>query len=147
LVRNLETKLVPLKMPPSIITSADRPGLEEWASALYEWFSLIRLMSPRVEAQDSIDPFLSRYDAPTMDADGEAGTMRLCKMSWQGLLSADWLHELLAEVMVACPTQAWVFMSATAFSRTVTGSSTEIAFLRPPEAGREYLLWEIGSPE
>jgi hypothetical protein len=62
-------------------------------------------------------------------------------------MATDWLHELLVDVIRACPGQSWLFMSATAFSKGVTGSGTEIAFLRPPEANSQYLLWEISSPE
>ncbi|KFG86630.1 putative ribonuclease P protein subunit p40 [Metarhizium anisopliae] len=42
-------------------TAADHAGLEERGTDLYEWLSLVRLESARVEPDDNIDPYLSRY--------------------------------------------------------------------------------------
>jgi ribonuclease P/MRP protein subunit RPP40 len=142
-----KAKSVPFNIPPSILATTDRPGLEEWASDLYEWMSLVRLGSPRIETQDSIDSYLSRYDAPIDQSLDTTSEVELCKATWQGLIAPEWFRQLLVEVITTCPSQPWFFISASTFSNNFAGSGSEIALLRPPEANGEYVMWEIASPE
>ncbi|KAH8177755.1 ribonuclease P 40kDa (Rpp40) subunit domain-containing protein [Sarocladium implicatum] len=60
----IETTKVAMHIDPSIVASGDRPAMEAAAADLYEWLSLVRLDSPRIQTGDSIDAYLSRYDAP-----------------------------------------------------------------------------------
>lgn len=134
---------MPLDIPPSILAEGDRPGLEDAATELYEWLSLIRLGSPRVEAKDEIDPYLSRYRVP-----GETNSeTTVCKFSWQGFIATSWLRGLLTDILTTCPSSAWVALSATCFSLSVAGSSMELTLHRPPDAAGKYLMWEIRSSD
>lgn len=128
----------PLDIPFEILADADRSAFEEAATECYEWLSLIRLGSPRVEPRDNIDPYLSKYRVPG-DAEGD---VTVFKLSWQGLISSSWLHKLLVDTIAACPSVAWFSLSATCFSRSVPGSGNEVMILRPPIAGTKYFMWE-----
>ncbi|POR39002.1 Ribonuclease P protein subunit p40 [Tolypocladium paradoxum] len=127
-LQNKEVAQVMLAMPSSILSNGDRPALEETATELYEWLSLIRLQSPRVAASDTIDPYLSRYTAPSSESGGHA---QVCMLSWQGCIAASWLRDLVTDVLTACPPQQWFSISATGFSRTVPGNSNDLTLLRP----------------
>ncbi|KAH6880162.1 ribonuclease P 40kDa subunit [Thelonectria olida] len=132
-----------LDISAEILGSSDRSGFEEAATECYEWLSLIRLGSPRVQPRDNIDPYLSRYQVPGE----EVAEVTICKLSWQGLMSSSWLHELLIQTIVACPSGAWFSLAATCFSRSVPGSADEVAILRPPAAEGKYLMWETKNTE
>ncbi|KFA63918.1 hypothetical protein S40285_03779 [Stachybotrys chlorohalonatus IBT 40285] len=62
--KDLEVEYAPLALPRQVLKNLDRTSLEEVATDIYEWLSLIRLDSPRVEVHDKIDPYLSQYSAP-----------------------------------------------------------------------------------
>ncbi|KPM44801.1 hypothetical protein AK830_g1710 [Neonectria ditissima] len=143
IIRDIVTLQGPLDIPSEILAHVDRSALEEAATECYEWLSLIRLGSPRVEAGDNIDPYLSRYQVP-----GEAeGTVVVCKLSWQGLISSSWFHRLLVCTVATCPSAAWFSLSATCFSKSVPGSGDEVMVLRPPVAEAKYLMWETKTSE
>ncbi|KAK0643336.1 ribonuclease P 40kDa subunit-domain-containing protein [Cercophora newfieldiana] len=73
---------IPLLQPAAeYIESGARDDLESFSTELYEWLSLVRLESPRINPRDDIDPFLCRYHAPDPVTPG-----KLCKISWQGYL-------------------------------------------------------------
>ncbi|KAL7936423.1 ribonuclease P 40kDa subunit domain-containing protein [Trichoderma chlorosporum] len=59
---------IPLRVPSTILAQGDREALEYSATEMYEWLSLVRLESPRVEEGDTIDPYLSRYSPPEADS-------------------------------------------------------------------------------
>lgn len=134
---------VAASIPSSILAEGNRSDLEITTSELYEWFSLIRLGSPRVKASDCIDSYISRYQAPR-DASGQR---TVCKMSWQGFISTQWVRELLSTLLTTCPSQAWFSLSATEFSRTMPATGNEVTLLRPLHATEEYLMWEIKTLE
>ena len=141
-MQNKEVAQVMLAVPSSILSNGDRPALEETATELYEWLSLIRLQSPRIAASDTIDPYLSRYTAPSTDAGGHT---QVCMLSWQGCIAASWLRDLVTDVLTACSPQQWFSISATGFSRTIPGNSNDLTLLRPSGAAGEYLMWETRS--
>ncbi|RGP60324.1 ribonuclease p/mrp protein subunit pop1 [Fusarium sporotrichioides] len=128
-----------LDVGPEILAENNREALEYFATETYEWLSLIRLASPRVRTQDSIDPYLSRYCVPG----DTAKESTVCRISWEGFLSTEWLHGLLMDALAACPSGAWFSLSATCFSKGVPGTSDELTILRPPNAAGRYLMWEI----
>ncbi|CVL01470.1 uncharacterized protein FMAN_07762 [Fusarium mangiferae] len=132
-----------LDVDPEILSENDRESLEYFATEVYEWFSLIRLGSSRVEPCDSIDPYLSRYSVPGNDPKES----KVCKLSWEGFMSAQWLRGLLMDVLVACPSRTWFSLSATSFSRSVSGNSDDLTILRPPSAAGRYLMWETRSSD
>ncbi|KAL8929884.1 MAG: hypothetical protein Q9208_001028 [Pyrenodesmia sp. 3 TL-2023] len=58
---------------------------------LSEWLSLVSLQSPRVHADDEIDPYLSRYSKP----DGDLTEIKkLVVLKWSGFIPAEWLRQL-----------------------------------------------------
>ncbi|KAF4344112.1 ribonuclease P MRP subunit POP1 [Fusarium beomiforme] len=132
-----------LDVDPEVLSENDRQSLEYFATEIHEWISLIRLGSSRVEPRDNIDPYLSRYSVPGDDTQ-EA---KVCKLSWEGFMSAQWLRGLLMDVLVACPSGTWFSLSATCFSRSLSGKSDDLTILRPPNAAGRYLMWEIKSSD
>ena len=70
-------------------------SFEQWSLETYEWLSLLGLESPRVLREDSIDPFLSRYQVP----DGESqNSLNIVTLTWTGLLPGEWIRALLIEI-------------------------------------------------
>ena len=64
---------------------------EEDAIDILEWFDLVSLESPRLEARDNIDPYLSRYSVPESDS---AERTTVVTIRWQGFLPAEWVRSL-----------------------------------------------------
>ena len=141
-MENIAVTAAAVSVPSPILVEGNRTDLEITASELHEWFSLIRLGSPRVRASDNIDPYLSRYQVP-----GEtSGQWKVCKVSWQGFISTQWVRKLLATLITACPPQAWFFLDATEFSMGIPAIGNELSLLRPLGATDEYLMWEVKTP-
>lgn len=130
---------VEVGVPASILAQGDRTGLEETATELYEWLSLHRLQSPRATFGDVVDPFLSRYTVPC----GEDAQAQICLLSWNGLLDASWLREIVTCALEACPAHEWVSISATGFPRTISGNARDMTLLRVSGSANEYLMWEV----
>lgn len=118
--------------------SSPATDFEELATDLYEWLSLVRLSSPRVEATDKIDPYLSGYRVPGDDP----GANAVRRVSWRGFIPGAWVRDTLVKVLVGVPGKSWVGFSATAFGKGA-GDEAECTFFRPPESGGEYLFWEM----
>lgn len=112
---------------------------------MYEWLSLVRLQSPRVMAGDNIDPYLSRYQVP--DDDDKAVDAKFSMIRWQGFLTADWVRQLLVDILTTLPSHTPFALSATSFCKGTVGDSSEIAFMRPRNAPDHYLMWEVKGDE
>ncbi|KAK6227597.1 ribonuclease P 40kDa subunit [Colletotrichum tabaci] len=151
LVPGMQVQTAPLAIPADMIQNGDRLALEDFATETYEWLSLVRLQSPRVESGDTVDPYLSRYQVPgSLDAEAGADAaahLNVCKITWQGFFTSDWVRSVLIHALVALPSRTWLSLSATSFSKGMAGDSPEIAFLRPPESPGHYLFWEIKSDD
>ncbi|KAJ0313132.1 hypothetical protein COL5a_003983 [Colletotrichum fioriniae] len=145
LLPDFQVQTPPLSLPLDVIQNGDRPGLEDFATETYEWLSLIRLQSPRVKTGDSIDPYLSRYRVPG-DSDTPSHA-KVCKISWQGFFTSQWVRSVLINALFAMPSRTWFSLNATSFSKGMAGDSTEVAFFRPPESPGHYLFWEIKGDE
>ncbi|XXG98058.1 tRNA ligase [Hypoxylon texense] len=137
----LPVKVPSLKPPPAILDRRDSLELEEFATDIYEWLSLLRLESPRVNTEDKIDPYLSGYSVP---GDGEdSQSHRLCRISWQGFIPPNWIQQTLADAIHALPSKSWFSLSATSFARGITGDSADCTILIPPNSLGDYFLWDI----
>ena len=138
--------MVPLLKPPTeLLTDHSRIDFEDFATEIYEWVSLLRLQSPRVLPEDNVDPFISRYQIPgNPDQDQK---QKLCRISWQGLVSPIWSRNTLIDIIRAVPSQSWFSLSTSEFSRGFIGDNAERTVLRPPKSVGEYLLWEIKGHE
>jgi ribonucleases P/MRP protein subunit RPP40 len=66
---------------------------------IVEWLSLVAIDSPRVLAKDSVDTYLSRYEVPDVAVGCTADVQSLRVLRWQGLMSANWVTELLIACM------------------------------------------------
>ncbi|KAI0110280.1 ribonuclease P 40kDa subunit [Daldinia grandis] len=138
---DISTKLPSLKPPIAILSSQGQLELDEFATDIYEWLSLVRLDSPRINIDDKIDPYLSNYTVPgTPDSLREG---KLCRVSWQGFIPPRWTRQTLAELILALPAKSWFSLSATTFARDIIGDSADCTVLRPPNSPGEYLLWDI----
>lgn len=132
-------------MPEKAAVGNSRQDLEDFATDIYEWLSLLRLDSPRVHPGDSVDPFLSRYAIP--GAPEDLSQVSLCKVSWQGFIAPAWARQTLADIMLSISSRSWFSMSATSLSKGVTGDNTECTIFRPSNAQGEYFLWDIRGHE
>ncbi|KAK3990862.1 ribonuclease P 40kDa subunit-domain-containing protein [Cladorrhinum sp. PSN332] len=133
---------VPGLIPPITTDPSARDEFEYFTTDLYEWLSLVRLQSPRILANDQIDPYLSRYQVP----EGGQNT-KICRISWQGFFSPSWSHQTLMDLVTVLPYKTWFSFSTTTFSKGLTGENSECTVLRIPDSRGEFLLWEVKSHE
>ena len=70
--------------------------LRDSCTDIQEWLGLVAIDSPRIRADDRIDPYLSRYQVPNRD---ECKTSNLVKVSWRGLIPPDWVMKMLIATM------------------------------------------------
>jgi len=147
ITENISVKQPDLGPSTSLLSGNDRSASEEFATDLYEWLSLIRLGSPRIEADDQIDPYLSCYQIP---GDSEHhGVSSLCKLTWKGFFPSLWAREMLADVILSLPLKTWFAMGMSTFasSKGLAGDGAECTIMRPPNAAGEFLLWEVKTHE
>ncbi|KAI1467678.1 ribonuclease P 40kDa subunit-domain-containing protein [Daldinia caldariorum] len=138
---DISAKMPSLKPPATILSNQSRLDLDEFATDLYEWLSLVRLDSPRINVDDKIDPYLSSYAVPGDLDDLSEG--KLCRISWQGFVPPRWTRQTLVDVILALPAKSWFSLSTTTFARDIIGDSADCTIFRPPNASGEYLLWDI----
>lgn len=139
-VQGIEVADIKMGISPSVLSSGDRRALEEAATDLYEWLSLVRLQSPRTAINDGIDPYLSRYNVPASDTETTQGSMQVCMLRWQGLISARWFRSLVTDVLGACAPTQWFSASATGFAKGMVGTGNDLTLLCPYKSGGEYLM-------
>ncbi|OTB01667.1 hypothetical protein M426DRAFT_75063 [Hypoxylon sp. CI-4A] len=141
LSEGLSVRIPSLKPSPVILEVQNRLDLDEFAMDIYEWLSLIRLDSPRIQIGDDIDPYLSGYAVPGEAEDIQEG--KLCRVSWQGFIPPRWTQQTLADVILALPSKSWFSLSVTSFARGIVGDNADCTILRPPNSPKEYFLWDI----
>ncbi|OCK74639.1 hypothetical protein K432DRAFT_310335 [Lepidopterella palustris CBS 459.81] len=77
------------------LTSASLPTIypPEASASLLEYLHLISLDSPRIRANDSIDPYLCRYEVPDI---GDSGTLvrNLVRVRWHGFISPKLMRDV-----------------------------------------------------
>ena len=92
----------------------------EAATELLEWLSLATSGSPRIQCDDEIDPYLSRYRVPlvtdsTSDAI-ERKAQDLVRFSWHGFMPSIFVRNVfLAALKASGPN--WFGLNAVAFDR------------------------------
>jgi len=84
--------ILPNILIPNLTPSAQLAEDEDTALALHEHLSLIALHSPRLAADDAIDPLLSRYEVPDAES-AEAGNV--VHVRWRGFVPAVWVSGLV----------------------------------------------------
>ncbi|EFY84877.1 ribonuclease P protein subunit p40, putative [Metarhizium acridum CQMa 102] len=130
---------LPEMLPTTSLTAAEHVGLEERGIDLYEWLSLVRLESARVEPDDKIDPYLSRYCVTGKTSN----RLDVCKITWQGFIGTSWLRDLARDVLAVCPRRSWLSIIATSSYCVEMGVNAESVLLRPPGQEDQYLMWQI----
>lgn len=141
------------KVPP--LTQQTLPDLcdadaDGYGAAVLEWLGLVSLGSPRVDAGDDVDAFLSRYEVPVPyrgAADGDAEVTRtagVVRLRWRGLVPAGWLlgvwMVVRRAVAAAAETgrggeeEAWMGLSVAGFGGE--------AYTLLGVGGRDVLSWE-----
>ena len=90
-VTNLQAVKVPPLTSSAVIEAVDDDGALE----IHEWLGLVSLQSPRIQANDSIDPYLCRYEVPDSD---HTETCSLVHVGWKGFIPAVWISGLFVEL-------------------------------------------------
>lgn len=138
--------LIPVVTPPqSSLGNGGKLDLEEFATDMYEWLSLVRLDSPRISAGDKIDPYLSRYSVPKVQGDPKPAT--LCKVSWQGFIDPNWTRQVLVDLIISTSSRSWFAMSTSSFEKGVAGKGGDCMILRPANSPGEYVMWDVHGHE
>jgi len=108
----------------SIGPQAKVVDVEEWeeeASALFEWIGLACLGSQRLQANDSVDPYLAVYDPPLRFRTGDLTCLR-----WTGLLTPSAVQAIINHASSA----ASEFVAITAQSAT----NSPATYISPPQS-------------
>jgi ribonuclease P/MRP protein subunit RPP40 len=128
---------------------------EEEALSMLEYIQLVSLQSPRIRADDDIDPHLSRYEVPDVGA-GLVTRDMVC-VRWKGFMPPAFVQnvflsarrdglksgrkangELEVEMEVDGAEEPWFALSAQGFGGRRSWTSMQFK-------GRETLTWEVES--
>ncbi len=130
---------MPSLQPPIEVDEPCGANFEDYATETYEWLSLILLDSPRINPEDRIDPFLSRYVAPG----NTITSCSLVKITWRGFLSPRWAHKMFVQMLLATPRTGWFAFCVDGFDGVAAGHGKHCTILKLPDVANEYVLWEI----
>ncbi|KAL9101091.1 MAG: hypothetical protein Q9163_003606 [Psora crenata] len=143
--RKSDDVLVPSLGPTN--ASSSNVEFEQWALETYEWLGLVSMQSPRVQAGDKIDPFLSRYQLSTNDLAGQPAN--LITLTWKGLLPATWIRNLIVELTNAMnrnvgSNEHFFALSAYAFETAMIDQQDGYTILSPPRITVESHITPTG---
>ncbi|EEQ33446.1 putative ribonuclease P [Microsporum canis] len=103
----VESVMTKVLTPPfgseSLLPIKDRDSLRETCDELQEWLALASLGSERILENDSIDPYLSRYEVPLRN---ECKASNLVRVTWRGLMPSSWVMNLFISVLRNCGSQS-----------------------------------------
>lgn len=68
---------------------------------------MVSLQSRRVSADDDIDPYLCRYDAPEI---GDASASDLVSLKWHGFIPPKWIMHLFITLLYVPPNSMFELM-------------------------------------
>jgi ribonuclease P/MRP protein subunit RPP40 len=130
---------MPALKPPTDVDPSYSADFEDYAADVHEWLSLVLLDSPRINANDKIDTFLSRYVPP-----GDPFTnCNIIKVTWRGFLSPSWAHKTFVQILLAVPQDSWFAYCVIGFGDGPLGRSKSSITLKLPDALNEYVLWDL----
>jgi len=135
--QDIKVNMASLK-PPSVVDPSYGSDFEDYAFEIHEWLSLVLLESPRLNPNDKIDFFLSRYVPPGQSV----ASSKLVKITWRGFLSPYWAHKMFVRALLAAPQDAWFAYSVVSFGEGWPGGN-DCTILRLPDTPNEYVLWEV----
>jgi ribonucleases P/MRP protein subunit RPP40 len=133
---------LPRLVPPDGHKDIYEDSFADFSVELYEWISLLSLESPRVDPNDSIDPFLSRY-APPIAKDQNLDVTKLVKISWHGFAASCWAHKIFVQAFLAAKPRMWFTFSVFGFNDCSRTGGGDCTIWKLPGAQNEYMLWEI----
>ena len=133
---------IPQLQPPNEPKNKFEDNFGDFAVDVYEWLSLICLESPRIDINDEIDPFLSRYVSPKPDSISTE-TAELVKITWQGFMSPIWAHRIFVETLLAASAKIWFSYTVSGFHEKMPNGTKDCTILMLPGTQTEYVLWEI----
>lgn len=82
------------------------------ATEILEWLSLVVLGSPRVQDDDRIDPYLSRYRVLCNEKEATDSNMQdLVRLTWHGFIPATFIKQMLLATLKACGEEWFAFRS------------------------------------
>ncbi|KAI1616413.1 ribonuclease P [Exophiala viscosa] len=133
-----------LPIPPQHAPSEET---QETLFDLLEYLDMLALTSPQVQTSDTTDPFISRYEVPDVEWDNSSQTSHNVKVvKWTGLISIQWVLELLCTVIKQSRTQdlqnlttqsQWLALSVSAHKTQVTGQTDGCTLLLQPQSGTD----------
>lgn len=132
----------PQLQPPNEQKNNFEDNFGDFAVDMYEWLSLICLESPRIDVNDRIDPFLSRYVSPKSESISTE-TVELVKIAWQGFMSPIWAHKIFVETLLAAAAKIWFSYTVSGFHEKMPDGTKDCTILILPGIRTEYVLWEI----
>ena len=125
--QQVEGCVVPLADAKEIIAD---PTFEE---QLLEWLGLVLLGSPRVSANDEIDPYLCRYGLPEIQ-EANMAVQTLHHVRWKGLVPSSFVLRMFLEIKKISK-KGWFALNASTF-----GGSGYVIVCRND---REALTWDL----
>jgi len=96
------------------------------------------LESPRLDPDDKIDTFLSRYSPQN-----EAKPGSLAKITWQGFISPTWTYKTFVKILVAVPKEYWFAYSITGYADDWETGGHHSLILKLPNSSADYVLWDV----
>lgn len=85
-------QIPPLSMD-EVASQSSPVALEDYCNDISEWLALVSLQSPRIAADDAIDPYLSRYSVPEST---NPQPTALVSLRWQGVMTSRWISHAFA---------------------------------------------------
>jgi ribonuclease P/MRP protein subunit RPP40 len=86
----------------------------EIASEFLEWLTLATMCSPRIQNNDKIDTYLSRYQVPEDVERSQHRTQDLVKFQWHGFIPAIFIRSIVLAALKTSGT-GWFGMTARSF--------------------------------
>ncbi|KAK4940030.1 hypothetical protein LTR10_019767 [Elasticomyces elasticus] len=146
----LSNVLFPSSLTDVLPCSPQHPSSEETQETLFdllEYLDMLALASPQVQVSDTTDSFISRYGVPDVERDNLGQTSHNVKvMTWTGLISIQWILELLCTVIKQSrtqnlqdlPTQSqWLALSVSAHKTQATGQVDGYTILLQPRPSND----------
>jgi len=94
-----QTRLSRILAPPLsevVFSEMSEPDMQDTCGSLSEWIAMVQLGSPRVFADDHVDPYLSRYAVPDVD---QSRATNLISLKWHGFISSKWIMQLFVALL------------------------------------------------
>ncbi|KAJ5730000.1 uncharacterized protein N7483_004508 [Penicillium malachiteum] len=105
-------------VPPLLgLVSKDMPevDLQEACGSVSEWIALAQMRSPRLSAEDEVDPYLCRYSIPRSE---KSNSDDLVSLKWHGLISPQWTISLFSAMLSQVgKCNSWFIISAAALGK------------------------------